>query len=62
MFSIAGLPVAIPSMFCIACLPLTIPFTKNHSRLWRQDHIGYSWPPSYCFIHQESSLYLKTHF
>ena len=39
-----------------AGLPLTIPFTRNHSCLWHQDHVGYCWPPSLCFIHQESCL------
>ena len=47
-------------MLGIACVPLAIAFTRNHSFLWHQDHVGYCWPPSYCFIHQESSLSLKT--
>ena len=58
--SIAGLHIDIPSMLVIACLPLTIPFPRNHLCLWRQDHNGYSCPPSYYFIHQESSLYRTT--
>ena len=58
--SIAGLREDIPFTLGIACLPLNIPFTRNHLCLWHQDHIGYSCPPSYCFIHQESSLSLTT--
>ena len=46
-------------MLGISCLPLTIPFTRNHSCLWHQDHVGYCWPLSYCFIIQESSLSLQ---
>ena len=74
MFGIAGLPVDMPStmnhlqitlnrariILGIACLPLTVPFTRNRSCLWHQDHVGYCWPPFYCFIHQESSLSLAT--
>ena len=74
MFGIAVLPAAIPSpmnhhqstlnrariMLGIACPPLTIIFTRNHSCLYHLDHVGYCWPLSYCFIHQESYLSLAT--